>query len=275
MGFAEYGPPDGRPVLLFHDLWANHKLRHPDDAILKRLDIRLIGVDRPGYGASTRHPGRGIMDVVDDVMLLGKALKLERFAVLGYSAGGPYALACAWRFPQILTRCAVVASWPPLDHALGIRALHPVYGRLLQLATGNETLFRLFLRAFLIFDANRGPEQFVREFGGSMSRSDQEALSNIDLFISRRDMWGEIRQGSSEGLADEILALVRPWGYHLQSIRVPVDVWWGETDRFCSPVVGSRMAEMIPNARPHREALGGHLMLYTHWEAILRALTAD
>ena len=99
LGFAEYGEPAGAPVMLFHDLWSNRSQRHPDDSILKRLGVRLIGVDRPGYGASTRKAGRRIMDVVDDVMLLGKALKLERFAVLGYSAGGPYALACAWRFP--------------------------------------------------------------------------------------------------------------------------------------------------------------------------------
>ena len=275
LGFAEYGEPGGAPVLLFHDLWSNHKLRHPDDAIIKRLGIRLIGIDRPGYGASTRHPGRGLMEVVDDVMLLAKALKLDQFAVLGYSAGGPYALACAWRFPQVVKRCAIVASWPPLDHAHGIRALHPVYGRLMQLASGNETLFRLLLRAFFVFDMQRGPEQFLRELGGSLSRTDQAALGNLDLFISRRDMWDEIRQASSEGPADELLSLVRPWGFHLQSIRAPVDVWWGEADPFCAPIVGARMAQMIPKARTHRQTQAGHLLLYTHWEQILQALLLE
>ena len=272
LGFAEYGELTGIPVMIFHDLWGNRSLRHPDDSILKRLGIRLIGVDRPGYGASTRKPGRGIMDVVDDVMLLGKALKLDQFAVLGYSAGGPYALACAWRFPQVVKRCAIVASWPPLDHALGFRALHPLYGRLFQLAAGNEALFRLMLRAFFVFDGQRPAEQYIRDLGSSLSRIDQVALSNFDLFVSRRDMWDEIRGTGSESLADEILALTRSWGYHLQSIRVPVDIWWGEADMFCSPVVAERMASLIPKARPHCEAQAGHLVLYSHWEAILRAL---
>ncbi|MCY3779152.1 MAG: alpha/beta hydrolase [Chloroflexi bacterium] len=275
LGFAEYGEPAGSPVVLFHDVWGNRSLRHPDDSILRRLGIRLIGVDRPGYGASTRKPGRGIMDVVDDVMLLSKALKLERFAVLGYSAGGPYALACAWRFPQNVKRCAVVACWPPLDHANGFRALHPVYGRLFQLAAGNEALFRLLLRGFFMFDAQRSPDQYIRELGNSLSRTDQAALSNIDLFISRRDIWDETRQAGSEGLADEIVALTRPWGYHLQSIRVPVDIWWGEADLFCSPIVGERMAKMIPKARPRCESQAGHLLLYTHWESILQALKEE
>ena len=275
LGFAEFGASSGAPVVLFHDIWSNHKQRHPDDSILKRLGIRLIGVDRPGYGSSTRKAGRGTMDVVDDVMLLAKALKLERFAVLGYSAGGPYALACAWRFPQVVRRCAVVACWPPLDHALGIRALHPVYGRLAQLAQGNETLYRLLLRAFFIFELQRGPDQFVRELGGLLAAPDQATLRNIDLLISRREMWDEIRSAGSDGIADELLSLTRAWGYHLQSIRVPVDVWWGEQDRFCNPVVGERMAEMIPQARPHRQAGAGHFLLYTHWEAILQALALD
>ena len=168
LGFAQYGDPEGSPVIVFHDLWGNRSIRHPDDSILVRLGVRLIGVDRPGYGMSTRKVGRSLMDVVDDVMLLSKALKLERFAILGFSAGGPYALACAYRFPQIVSRCAVIAPLPPLDHALGFRALHPFYGRLFQLASGNESFFRLLMRGFIWFDAQRGAEQYIRELGGSL-----------------------------------------------------------------------------------------------------------
>lgn len=275
LGFAQYGDPEGAPIIIFHDLWGNRSLRHPDDSILARLGVRLIGVDRPGYGASTRKPDRSLMDVVDDVMLLSKALKLERFAVLGFSAGGPYALACAYRFPQIVTRCAAVAPLPPLDHALGFQALHPFYGRLFQLASGNKSLFRLLMRAFIWFDAQREPEQFIRELGGSLSYADQKVLSNISLFKSRRDSWEEIRRGGSNSLIDEVASLIRPWGFHLQSIRIPVDIWWGEADAFCSPFVGQRMASLIPNARLRLEAQAGHFMLFSHWQAILQQLVAS
>lgn len=275
LGFAEYGDPEGKPVFLFHDLWGNHSLRHPDDSILMRLGVRLIGVDRPGFGMSTSKPGRGLMDVVDDVMLLSKALKLERFALLGYSAGGPYALACAWRFPQIARRCAVVSCLPPLDHVQGFRALHPFYGRLFQLASGNEAFFRLLMRGFFWVDAQRSSDQYIRELGSSLSRADQEALSNLDLFRRRLEMWGEIRRAGSDFLVDEIVALTRSWGFRLQSVSVPVDVWWGESDRFCSPVVSKRMAGMIPNAVAHGDPQAGHLILFSHWEAILQALIAD
>lgn len=272
LGFAEYGDPDGKPVILFHDLWGNHSLRHPDDSILERLGVRLIGVDRPGFGMSTRKPGRSIMDVVDDVMLLSKALKLERFALLGFSAGGPYALSCAYRFPQIIRRCAVVSCLPPLDHEQGFRALHTFYGRLFQLASGNEAFFRMLMRGFFWFDAQRNADQYIRELGSSFSRADQDALSNLDLFNRRLEMWGEIRRAGSEFLVDEIVSLTRSWGFHLQSIEAPVDVWWGETDLFCSPIVSQRMAAMIPNASAHSDPQAGHLILFSHWEAILQAL---
>lgn len=275
LGFAEYGDPAGVPLFMFHDLWGNRGLRHPDDSILTRIGIRLIGVDRPGYGASSRKAGRSIMDVVDDVMLLSKALELDRFAVLGYSAGGPYALACAWRFPQIVQRCVVVATLPPLDHGQGFRALHPLYGRIFQLSTGNEALFRLILRGFFMFDAQRNPDQYIRELGSSLARGDQAILSNADLYMMRRDMWAEIRRAGSDILADEIIALTRSWGYHLQSLRVPVDVWWGEADLFNAPIVGERMAKLIPSARPHCVPEAGHLLLFSHWEAILQALVTD
>lgn len=275
LGFAQFGDAEAAPVIVFHDLWGNRNIRHPDDSILAGIGIRLIGIDRPGYGMSTRKSGRSLMDVVDDVMLLSKALKLERFAVLGFSAGGPYALACAYRFPQIVTRCAVVAPLPPLDHEQGFRALHPLYGRLFQLAGGNESFFRLLMRGFFWFDGRRGPDQFIRELGGLLSKADQAVLSNSSLFNSRRDIWEEIRRGGSDKLVDEVVTLTRPWSFRLQSIGVPVDIWWGEADAFCAPGVGKRMAGMIPNAQFRLEPQAGHFMLFSHWQAILQKLVAS
>ena len=275
LGFAEFGDPSGRPVVMFHDLWGNRTLRHPDDSILTRLGIRLIGVDRPGYGMSTRKPGRGVMDVVDDVMLLSKALQLERFSVLGYSAGGPYALACAYRFPEIVQSCAVVGSLPPMDNPLGFQAVHPYYAKMLQMAGGMEPFFRWLLRGFFLLDSQRDSAQYLRELAASLPRVDQEVFGNLDFFALRRNMWEEIRSNGSEAIADEMVSLVKAWSFHLQSIRIQVDIWWGESDRFSSPIVGQRMASMIPDSRLRLEASAGHLILFTHWRAILESLTAN
>ena len=274
LGFAEYGDPAGSPVMLFHDLWGNRTLRHPDDSILTRLGIRLIGMDRPGFGLSTRKPGRSFMDVVDDTMLLAKALKIDRFAVLGYSAGGPYALACACRFPQIITRCAVVCSLPPMDNPQGFQAINPYYSRLFQLAGGTESLFRLLMRGFFWIDSQREAAQYIREFAAAMPKADQQILQNLGVQSLRRDMWDEIRRSGSDAFVDEMVTLVKSWGFHLQSIQIPVDIWWGESDAFSAPMVGKRMQNFIPNASLRLEPQTGHLILFSHWQAILETLTA-
>ena len=161
-----------------------------------------------------------------------------------------------------------------MDHEHGFRAIHPVYGRLFQLAGGNESFFRLLMRGFFWFDGQRGPDQFIKELGGLMSSADQEVLSNINLFNSRRDIWEEIRDGGSDKLADEMITLTKPWGFRLQSISVPVDIWWGEADNFCAPGVGQRMSAMIPQAQFRLEPQAGHFMLFSHWQAILQQLVA-
>jgi len=275
LGFVEFGDPQGKPVILLHDLWGNRNLRHPDDTVLKQLGVRLIGVDRPGYGMSTRKPNRSFMDVVDDIMLLSKALKLNQFAVLGYSAGAPYALACAYRFPQIVTRCAIVSSLPPMDDPQGFHAINSNYARLFQLAQGMETFYRLLMKGFFWIDGRRPPQQYVAELGVSMPELDQQILRNMQVFQQRVDMWDDIRRNGSDCFVDEMVTLVKSWGFKLESVQTPVDIWWGEGDTFCAPMVGQRMADYLPNATLHLEPQTGHFILFSHWQAILSTLIQE
>ena len=273
LGFAEHGDPIGKPVFMFHDLWGNRTLRHPDDNILKRLGVRLISMDRPGYGASTRKPNRSLMDVVDDTIMLAKGLNITQFAVLGYSAGGPYALACAYRFPQIITHCAIVSSFPPMDDVRGFQAIHSNYARLFQLAQNMESLFRWLMRGFFWFDSLRNPTHYIRELTALMPAVDQAIMSDPQLFEARCTMWDEVRQNGSDAFVDEMITLVKPWGFRLQSISSPVEIWWGASDTMSAPIVGQRMMEFIPHATPHFEPQAGHLILFSHWQAILESLT--
>jgi len=275
LGFVEFGDPNGKPVIVFHDLWGDRNLRHPDDTIIKNMGVRLIGVDRPGYGMSTRKPNRSMMDVVDDIMLLSKALKLDQFSVLGYSAGVPYALACAYRFPQIVSRCAVVSSLPPMDDPQGFEAVNRNYARLFQLAKGMEAGFRVLMKGFFWIDSRRDPSRYVAELTLSMPEIDQTIMKNPLVFQSRTNMWDNIRRNGSDIFVDEMVTLVKSWGFQLQSVQTPVDIWWGEADTFVTPMVGQRMADFLPNSTLHLEAQSGHLILFSHWQAILETLIRE
>ena len=108
LGYAEYGAPGGRPILVFRQPWRAAQARVAHAAALAR-GIRIIAPDRPGQGLSTGRRGRAIADWPDDVGELADGLGLARFAVVGISGGGPYAAACAWRLPGRVS-CAEIIS---------------------------------------------------------------------------------------------------------------------------------------------------------------------
>ena len=114
IGFAEYGAPGGHPVLYFHGFPASRLEGCITDKQARRHNVRVLALDRPGYGLSTRVPGRTTMDYPDDVLAFAASQNLPRFGILGLSGGGPYALACASKIPASrLTHVGVLAGAGP------------------------------------------------------------------------------------------------------------------------------------------------------------------
>src|ERR671933_1433994 len=112
---AQWGDPDGFPVFSLHGTFGSRFARHPDEEAVRDLGIRLVTYDRPGYGASTRHPGRPVVNCVPDVAAIADALGIERFAVTGGSGGGPHALAVAARLPERVLRARCVVGVAPFE----------------------------------------------------------------------------------------------------------------------------------------------------------------
>src|SRR4051794_36609419 len=111
LAFTEHGRADGFPVMYLHGaigspLRRNHEL----DLVIDELGLRLVFVQRPGFGDSDQQPCRTLLDFAHDLEQLADALAIGRFGVVGVSAGGPYAVACAHRLPQRITAAAAVSS---------------------------------------------------------------------------------------------------------------------------------------------------------------------
>src|SRR5690242_15693615 len=103
LGYAEYGDPQGKPIFYFHG-WPSSRFQAKVlDAIARKLNIRIFSVDRPGYGLSDFQPNRTLLDWPGTVTELGDKLGLNKFAVMGVSGGGPYAVVCAYKIPERLT----------------------------------------------------------------------------------------------------------------------------------------------------------------------------
>src|SRR4051794_30947285 len=105
----EGGTPSGRPVLFFHGCPDTRRAAQPGDAAARRAGVRLIAVNRPGYGRSDPAPA-GHPTLADGAPAVADVLQVDRFAVLGMSVGGPYALACA------AGRCRMQVSWSGRPH---------------------------------------------------------------------------------------------------------------------------------------------------------------
>ena len=221
--------------------------RHPDDSIAAELGVRLLAVERPGCGLSDRARRRTLADWARDVEELADALELERFAVLGWSAGGPHALATAAGLPDRVTNAVVVAGLPlpqwldlvPED----LQSVMRVVGRTPFLAWRPLT---------------RWSERPVAETGDA--ECDRVyAAGRVESF-RRGPRW----------LVAELRVLGRPWGFQLADVHTPVTLWYGARDGVCPPEIGRRFEHALPNARL-LVTDDGHQLLFPRWRELLSA----
>ena len=114
LGFAEFGNPRGRAVLWLHGTpGARRQVPEPARIAAQELDLRIVGIDRPGVGASTPHRYGCIRDFATDVEPLLDGLGIDTFAMIGLSGGGPYVLGCAHAMPDRMMAAGLIGSVAP------------------------------------------------------------------------------------------------------------------------------------------------------------------
>ena len=120
LGFAEFGAPKGTPLLFFHGFPSSRLEARGLDLIARKRGIRVLALDRPGFGLSSFQPGRRIVDWPNDVLEFVQHVQIKSFAVLGGSGGAPYALACAKALPaDMLSAVGLVSAAPPWEVGYG------------------------------------------------------------------------------------------------------------------------------------------------------------
>jgi pimeloyl-ACP methyl ester carboxylesterase len=270
LGYADSGDPNGLPVLFFHGFGTTRVVCPPDQSAWDQ-GIRLIAVDRPGIGLSTPRPGRRLLDWPVDVAELADALGLEQFKVVGWSGGGPYALACAYAISDRVTSAALVSAPAPLAGASAPDYLRRFDRNAVRAADRAPWVIRLALwhwgRA-----QRRNAERFFEESLREMCDADQEALSEPGLRNRMIANSVELYRQGGRGMYDEALVLARPWGFALSAISIPVNIWHGSKDSTVPEAMADHLAAAIPGATLRTFADEGHHLLYRAWPQILAAL---
>ena len=232
------------------------------------MNVRVIAVDRPGCGLSDFLSGRQFLDWPDDVVELADALQLDRFAVLGYSGGGPYAAACAFKIPERLTATAIVSGMGPVD-APGTK------DGLSWTLSGKGSVTRRLTLMMLSLGLKK-PDKFLPKIKESLKGPDKELVADKpEILKSVADSFSEALRPGIAGLHYEAGLYAQPWGFQLEDITAEVYLWHGEEDGNVLISVGRYVAGAIPNCHANFIENEGHLTLLSNYvRNVLGTLTA-
>ncbi|PSR22730.1 MAG: alpha/beta hydrolase [Sulfobacillus acidophilus] len=237
--------------------------------------IWLIGYSRPGYGASTRKPGYRVVDAVADVLVLCEALGIGRFATMGGSGGGPYALACAAKMPDRVHRAAVFSSLAPypadnLDYWAG---MSPHNVQSMQMALADPDAFATFLREMWAGMSQMTPEDLMRSLDPSLLETHRDQIMEDAVWSMEHAR--HVLASGVEGWADDARALLHPWGFSLAEVAVPVTVVTGDADEMVPAAHAHWLAERLPQAQLRIYPQEGHVATaILHVPEILAELVA-
>jgi len=272
LAFADYGPRDGVACIVLSGMpgsrlapaWA-----FPQGLLADR-GVRLLGVDRPGYGRSDPNPGMSALGVADDVGVLCAAVGLDRVAVLGISVGAPFALACAVRLPQRVSSLLLSSPMGPWELPETRAGMSRRNRRYFTLAHRAPALSRAacWLWAKMALVGLRGDhDRLLRRLAKGLPPPDWEVLAEVaadpqrwDRFID--DTVESFRQGGA-GVRADLAVASRPWGFQLRQVSVPTWLWHGAADQDVPIAAARRMARTIPSCQATFTD-EGHLMGLRH-----------
>ncbi|WP_238008260.1 alpha/beta hydrolase [Dactylosporangium sp. AC04546] len=265
------GAPDGAPVFLLHGTPGSRSGPKPRSSVLYRLGVKLVTYDRPGYGGSTRVPGRSVAHAAHDVALIADRLNLGRFSVVGRSGGGPHALACAALLPDRVTRAAVLVGLAPAD-ANGLEWFDGMAeDNVRKHSAAAEDAVGLMRE--LVEQAERvavDPESLIEVLRSQMSPPDQRFMQSVMYRRLFSASYREALRSGPYGWIDDVLAFRGDWGFALDDIPGVVHLWHGAQDTF-SPVGHSLwIASQLRRAEVQVEDDGAH---FTAVEVLPRVLT--
>ena len=282
LAYAEAGDPSGFPVVSCH---GTPSCRFPGEwaQAAEAAGARFVQADRPGYGLSDFNPEQTLLRCAADVAQLTDALRLEHFAVVGTSGGGPYAAACAHAFPDRVTAlglvCGVGPFWdvPEIDADVTEESGGWIR-ELIDLARSDPNAAAAHAEEECRRDAEMAegdPADWVRYWFESESTpsADRELVTQGE---QRADMVAALREALRSGIdgyvQDELILTVRPWGFRPEEITVPAYLWHGERDTL-APAAGARyLARLIPGCRACFFRDEAHMISQRHGEEILRTL---
>ena len=212
----------------------------------ERLGIRWLSYDRPGYGGSTRRPGRNVASAAGYAAAVADALGIATFAVMGHSGGGPHALACAALLPERVLGAVSVSGLAPY----GVPGLDWFGGM-------NDSGVASLHAALQGLEAKERFEASGAEYDPEFTPADLAALSGPWSWLG--EVMGPATDHGPGGLVDDDISYVTPWGFDPAQAGAPVLLVHGRLDGIVPAAHGEWLARRLPLTELRLTSGDGHI----------------
>jgi pimeloyl-ACP methyl ester carboxylesterase len=265
LAFEDRGGVHGEPVVLFHGA-PGSRLFSPDPAATQAAGVRLITFDRPGYGRSNPHLDRRVGDTAADVVALLDHLDIARAAAIGWSGGGPFAVATAVHAADRVSRLILVSAPGPLDEVPGgWEALGGYQRPTAEMARLEpHRSVRAIARHMVPF--LNDPASFL----GRGIGPDGDVLRGPARTMLVDQVAEALVQGA-EGIASDLVAMWLDWGFRLAAVDTPTTVFQAALDRHNHEDARCYAAQIPDAALVVWEGVG-HLGIVPRWGEVLATL---
>jgi len=250
IGFATFGDAGASTsIFYFHGFGSSRLEARLGHATALQRNVRLVALDRPGFGLTDPVDEPSIVRAADDVEAVAGELAIGRFALAGVSTGGPFALATAARLAERVTGVALISS--PAPHAasgavrdmdLRARVFLVWLPRYAPFALG-----RIYERVSQLSD--RDPQGLLRMVASMLPTSERRAFTSPEIAEVFMDASYEAFRSGTAGAIAEHRLLAREWGFDLGAVRAPVWLWHGEADSGSPPAMARWLAAALPKCR--------------------------
>jgi len=276
LGYCLYGQLEGSPCLYFHgtpssrlepQLLAAYNIDL--NLLLYKAGLFLIAIDRPGMGLSTFNPKGDFLSFAHDVQHLLRHLQIRHCPVLAWSGGGPYALAIAHQYPQLISSVSIICGFtrPFAQDVLQLMGMNKWY---FHLAKRAPWLLKTSMNAIRKRPAKQLPPQWITglpyvDYAYLKQPWHLQTMAKLTL--------KEACQNGAQGAVYEAGSYFKDFGFALSAIQQPVHYWWGLEDMTVISLHAEAVEQQAPNAIMHYREREGHLSLYVNcFEEVLQNL---